>query len=110
MIDLVTGAKTSWLTGAPDATVLTANAQNLGDRSGGIPLIRFTAGDARLFVVTTYQIGNSPPSMRLELRDPMTGAQALLFEMYGRALLGYAISPESPHHRPRRDARGGLVE
>ena len=74
-------------------------------RSGGIPLIRFTAGDARLFVVTTYQIGNSPPSMRLELRDPATGAQALLFEMYARALLGYAISPDR-----RTIARAGTPE
>ena len=106
VIDLVTGARTSWLTGAPDATVLTANAQNLGDPDqGGIPLIRFTAGDARLFVVTTYQIGNSPPSMRLELRDPATGAQALLFEMYARALLGYAISPDR-----RTIARAGTPE
>ena len=106
VIDLTTGAKTSWFNGAPDTTVLTANAQNLGGfDQGGIPLIRFTAGDARLFVVTTYQIGNSPSSIRLELRDPTTGAQALLYEMYTRALLGYAVSPAG-----RYIARAGTPE
>ena len=35
--------------------------------------------------MTTYLIGNSPTSLRLELRDPATGTQALLFEMYVRA-------------------------
>jgi WD40 repeat protein len=105
VIDLATGAKTSWLTGAPDTTVLTANAQNLGDGPAGIPLMRFTAGDARLFLVSTYQIGNSPPSTRLELRDPTTGTQALLFEMFTRALLGYASSPDG-----RYVARAGTPE
>ena len=105
VIDLATGAKTSWLTGAPDTTVLTANSQNLGDGPAGIPLMRFTAGDARLFLVSTYQIGNSPTSIRLELRDPTTGTQALLFEMYARALLGYAISPDG-----RYVARAGTPE
>ena len=105
VIDLSTGAKTSWLTGASDTTVLSANAQDLGDDRGGIPLIRFSAGDAKLFVVTTYQIGNSPTSLRLELRDPTTGTQALLFEMYARALLGYAISQDG-----RYIARAGTTE
>ena len=106
VIDLATVAKTSWFTGAPDTTVLTANGQDLGDPDqGGIPRIRFTAGNARLFVVTTYQIGNSPSSLRLELRDPTTGAQSLLFEMYARALLGYAISSDG-----RYIARAGTPE
>jgi len=106
VIDLATGAKTSWFTGEADTTVLTANAPNLGDPDqGGIPLIRLNAGDTKVFVVTTYQIGNSPPSMRLELRDPTTGAQALLFEMYTRALLGYALSPDG-----RFIARAGSAE
>lgn len=95
VIDLTTGASTSWRTGAPDTTVLKTNPQNLtGIDGGGIPVMRFTAGDAKLFVVTRYQIGNSPRSLRLELRDPVTGAQTLLFDMYERALQGYAISDD----------------
>ncbi|HXU62759.1 MAG TPA: WD40 repeat domain-containing protein [Polyangia bacterium] len=95
VIDLTTGTSTSWRTGAPDKTVLTTNPENLGSiDGGGIPLIRFTAGDAKLFIVTRYEIGNSPFSIRLELRDPATGAQTLLFDMYDRALQGYAISDD----------------
>ncbi len=106
VIDLTTGARTSWLTGAPDTTVLSTNPENLiGSDAGGAALIRFTAGDARLFVVTPYQIGNSPTSIRLELRDPTTGAQTVLFDAYDRALGGYAISDDG-----RYIARGGTDE
>jgi WD40 repeat protein len=95
VIDLTTGTRTSWRTGAPDTTVLKPNPENLtAVDAGGAALIRFTAGDARLFVVTRYQIGNSPTSIRLELRDPATGAQTVLFDAYERALLGYAISDD----------------
>jgi hypothetical protein len=60
-----------------------------------VALLRFTAANARLFIHARYQVGNSPTSTRLSLRDPATGAQtALLFEMYTRALLGFAISPD----------------
>ncbi len=106
IIDLTTGARTSWRTGAPDTTALKANPENLtGFDAGGAALIRFTAGDARLFVVTRFQIGNSPPSIRLELRDPATGAGTVLFEAYERALLGYAISDDG-----RYVARGATEE
>ena len=95
VIDLTTGSRTNWRTGAADTTVLTTNPENLTGIDGGATVtLRFTAGDARLFVVTRYQIGNSPPSIRLELRDPSTGAQTLLFDKYERALLGYAISDD----------------
>ncbi len=86
--------------------MLSTNPENLiGSDAGGAALIRFTAGDARLFVVTPYQIGNSPTSIRLELRDPTTGAQTVLFDAYDRALLGYAISDDG-----RYIARGGTDE
>ena len=106
VIDLTTGARTSWRTGAPDTTALQPNPENLnGVDEGGSPLLRFTAGDARLFVVTRYQIGNSPPSIRLELRDPTTGAQTVLFDAYERGLRGYAISDDG-----RYIARGATEE
>ena len=106
VIDLTTGTKTSWSTGSPDTTALGTNPENLTEvDAGGVALIRFTAGDARLFVVTNYQIGNSPPSTRLELRDPSTGAQTILFNTFSRALLGYAISDDG-----RYVARGATAE
>ncbi len=80
MIDLRSGTTASWL---PVAAA-----------GGGIPLIRFTAGDAKLLVETDYQIGNSPTSTRLDLRDPATGTAVVLFNFYSRGLLGYAISPD----------------
>ena len=106
VVDLTTGARTSWLTGAPDTTVLTTNPENVtGFDAGGAALLRFTAGDARLFVVTRYQIGNSPTSIRLELRDPGTGARTVVFDAYERALLGYAVSDDG-----RYVARGATEE
>ncbi len=106
VIDLTTGARTSWRTGAPDTTALAANPEDVRSiDAGGVELIRFTAGDARLFVVTRYQIGNSPTSIRLELRDPATGAQTVLFDAYDRALRGYAISADG-----RYVARGATEE
>jgi WD40 repeat protein len=106
VIDLTTGTKTSWSSGAPDPTTLAANPENLKSiDAGGIPFMRFTAGDSRLFIVTNYQIGNSPPSTQLELRDFTTGAQTVLFSAYSRALLGYAISDDG-----RYIARGSTIE
>jgi WD40 repeat protein len=94
VIDLDTGATTSWLTGAPQTVTLAVNPQNLRFSAvgGSVPLIRFTGGNAHLFVETDYQVGNSPTSTRLELRDPATGAQSVLYDFYSRGLLGYAIS------------------
>ena len=96
VIDLDSGATTSWLTGAPQTFTLATNPENLGFSAvgGGIPRIRFTAGNARLFVETDFQIGNSPTSTRLELRDPATGTAVVLFNFYGRGLLGHALSPD----------------
>ena len=96
VIDLASGATTSWLTGAPQTFTLATNPENLGFSAagGGIPLIRFVAGNARLFVETDFQIGNSPTSTRLELRDPTTGAAVVLYNFYSRGLLGYAVSPD----------------
>jgi WD40 repeat protein len=96
VIDLGSGATTSWLTGAPEAATLVINPQNLGFSAAGgsVPQIRFTGGDASLFVETHYQVGNSPTSTRLELRDPSTGAQIVLYAFYSRGLLGYALSPD----------------
>ncbi|HLK90340.1 MAG TPA: WD40 repeat domain-containing protein [Polyangia bacterium] len=94
VIDLSTGATTSWLTGAPQAFTLAVNPENLGvsPAGGGVAVLGFAAGGARLFVETDYQIGNSPTSTRLELRDPASGAQTVLYDFYSRALDGYALS------------------
>ena len=96
VIDLDSGATTSWLTGAPQTFTLASNPENLGFSAagGGIPVIRFVAGNARLFVETDFQTGNSPTSTRLELRDPTTGATVVLYNFYSRALLGSAVSPD----------------
>ena len=96
VIDLGSGATASWLTGAAQTFALAVNPENLGFSAagGGIPLIRFTAGGAKLFVETDYQIGNSPTSTRLELRDPATGAQIVLYDFFSRGLLGYAVSSD----------------
>jgi WD40 repeat protein len=96
VVELDTGATTSWLTGAPEAGALAVNPENLrfSAAGGGVPLIRFTAGNTGLFVETHYQVGNSPTSTRLELRDPATGAQTVLYAFYSRGLLGHAISPD----------------
>ena len=101
VINLQTGVSTSWLTGGVSTVVLGTNPENLSFSSptgGAVPFIRFTAGDARLVVETVFQVGNSPPSARLELRDPATGqAVATMFELYDRALLGFARSPDGRH-------------
>jgi len=96
VIDLASGVTSSWQSGAPQSFTLTVNPENLGFSAagGGIPLVRFTAGDAKLFIETDYQIGNSPTSTRLELRDPATGGQIVLYDFYGRGLLGYSVSPD----------------
>lgn len=97
IIDLAAGTTTSWLTGAPGSFALANNPESLAfssPASGGIPLVRFTAGDAQLFVETDFQVGNSPTSARLELRAPATGAQIILYNFYARGLLGYAVSPD----------------
>ncbi len=88
-----TGAVTSWKTGAPIATSLVLNPENL-DLGEAIPELSFTAGDSTLFVDTAYQIGNSPPSTRLELRVAATGQQTVLFDLFSRALSGYALSSD----------------
>jgi WD40 repeat protein len=97
IIDLKAGTTTSWLTGAPVSTALANNPESLAFSSpagGGIPVLRFTAGDAQLFVETDFQVGNSPTSTRLELRNPATGAQIVLYNFYTRGLQGYAVSPD----------------
>jgi hypothetical protein len=108
IIDLAAGTTTSWLTGAPVSSVLANNPESLAFSSpagGGIPVLRFTAGDAQLFVETDFQVGNSPPSTRLELRTPATGAQIVLYNFYSRGLIGYAVSPDG-----RFIARGTTAE
>jgi WD40 repeat protein len=94
IIDLAAGTTTNWLTGMPQTFTLADNPENLGfsQAGGGIPFLHFTAGDAQLFVETDFQIGDSPLSTRLELRDPTSGAQVVLYSFYTRGLLGYALS------------------
>lgn len=112
VIDLQTGVSTSWLGGAPSSFVLQINPENLNFSSltgGSVPVIRFTAGDARLFVQTTYGVGNSPQTTRLELRDPATGDRVtLMFEMYTRALLGFALSPDGRYVAVGKDAEAAV--
>lgn len=90
------GTVTSWKTGVPIDASLMPNPANLG-LGEAIPAIAFTAGDTKLLVDTAYQIGNSPPSTRLELRDAATGEQTMLFDLYTRALSGFALSPDGTH-------------
>jgi WD40 repeat protein len=97
IINLATGIETSWLSGAPLMPMLGDNPENLGPSSlvgGGIPAMRFTSGDLRLFIETDFQVGNSPTSTRLELRAPATGAQVVLYSFFSRGLLGDAVSPD----------------
>jgi len=93
VINVSTGAATSWKTGATLNTTLVVNPESL-DLGEAIEEIAFTAGDSTLFVDTLYQIGNSPESTRLELRMPASGHQTVLFDMYTRALSGYALSSD----------------
>ena len=50
----------------------TVNPQNLGTGEA-VASLRFVAGQTRLFADVRFQIGNSPTSERLELRDPASG-------------------------------------
>jgi WD40 repeat protein len=108
VIDLQTGVSTSWLTGAISTVVLGTNPENVNADSptgGSVSFIRFTAGDARLLILTVYEIGNSPTTARLELRDPATGqAVVRMFEMYERALLGFALSRDGSRVAVGKDA------
>lgn len=93
LIDLTTFSATDWKTGMPVTSQLTINPENLGTGEANANLA-FSAGDARLFVERRYQIGNSPTSIELGLRTPSTGQETVLFNMYDRALTGYALSPD----------------
>ncbi|HXU04730.1 MAG TPA: WD40 repeat domain-containing protein [Polyangia bacterium] len=114
VIDLQTGVIASWLTGATSTPSLQVNPEDpfrgSSPAGGAVTSIRFTAGDARLFVQTTYRVGNSPTTTRLELRDPTTGQRVvLMFEMYTRALLGFALSADGRYVAVGKDveARAG---
>jgi WD40 repeat protein len=112
IIDVRAGTTTSWLTGAAVSSALVDNPESLAFSSaagGGIPVMRFTAGDAQLFVETDFQVGNSPTATRLELRAPATGAQIVLYNFFTRGCSATrlrrtdASSPE--RRRPRREGR-----
>ena len=45
------------------------NPENLGTGEA-VASLRFVAGQTRLFADERFQVGNSPTSARLELRDP----------------------------------------
>ncbi len=92
IVDLPSGVVTDW-TGAPINTPLVVNPENLFI-GVAIPQMLYTACDAKVFVETLYQIGNSPPSTRLELRDAATGQATLLFSFYSRGLNGFAVSSD----------------
>jgi hypothetical protein len=112
VVDVQSGTTTSWLTGAPVSSALVVNPESLAFSSpaeGGIPVLRFTAGDAQLFVETDFQVGNSPTSTRLELRTPATGAQIVLYSFYTRGLLGSAVSPDGRFVARATTAEAGSV-
>ncbi len=92
IIDLPSGAVTDY-TGTPIVTPLVVNPENLFI-GVAIPQMTYTAGNAKLFVETLFQIGNSPPSTRLELRDSATGQTTVLFSFFSRALNGFAVSSD----------------
>jgi WD40 repeat protein len=94
IIDLTAGTTTSWRTGAAETFGLTINPENLGTSSGDASVLRFTAGNARLFLETDFQVGNSPTSTLLALQTPATGAASTLYLFYARGLQGYALSPD----------------
>ena len=94
VIDLGSGAATSWQTGQPVTTALVVNPEKLGPGGETDRRMAFTAGDARLFVRADYRIGNSPPSARLSIVDPATAQTVTLFDHYDRALLGWALSDD----------------
>jgi WD40 repeat protein len=92
IIDLPSGVVTDW-TGAPISTPLVVNPENLF-LGVAIPQIVYTAGNAQVFVETLYQIGNSPTSTRLELRNAATGQATVLFSFFSRGLNGFAVSSD----------------
>lgn len=94
VIDLASGASTSWQTGQPDTTTLVVNPQKLGPGGESDKLMSFIADNTRLFVFAAFQIGNSPTSARLGIVDPATGQSVLLFQHYDRALFGFALSAD----------------
>ena len=106
LINVSSGAVTSWKTGAPINTSLVVNPENL-DLGEAVPEITFTAGDSTLFVDTLYQIGNSPPSTRLELRDAGDRtADGAVRHLLARAqrLCAVARSPQAGAGRSPRKA------
>jgi WD40 repeat protein len=72
---------------------LVAGESSMAFNGGTVRHLEF-ATDRYLFVDFEYQIGNSPVSRRLFIVDRTSGAQTTLFEMYDRALTGYAISAD----------------
>ena len=93
IIDIASGTQRSWLTGAPLNPMRSINPQNLGTGEA-VASLRYVAGQTRLFADVRFQIGNSPTSVRLELRDPASGNANVLFNIYDRALTGFAVSPD----------------
>jgi WD40 repeat protein len=94
VIDLGSGARTSWQTGQPDTTTLVVNPETAPTVVESDLRLAFTAGDAGLFVYAAFQIGNSPTSARLSIVDPATGQRVVIFEHYDRALLGVALADD----------------
>ena len=73
-------------------------------------MLRFTAGDAKPFVETDYQIGISPTSTELDLRDSATGTAVVLFNFYSRGPPRLRSPrtgvPWRGRRRPRRAGKG----
>ena len=86
---------------------LAINPENLGFSAagGGVPPIRFTAGDAKLFVETDYQIGDSPTSTRLELRDPTRARRSFFTTSTAADFSAMRVAPDGRTSRARRRRR-----
>jgi hypothetical protein len=93
IIDIASSTHRSGLTGGPVNVARSVNPQNLGTGEA-VARLRYVAGQTRLFADVRFQIGNSPPSERIELRDPASGNATVLFNMFDRALTGFAVSPD----------------
>jgi len=93
IIEIASGIQRSWQTGALVNTARVVNPENLGTGEA-VARLRFVAGQTRLFADVRFQIGNSPTSERIELRDSASGNAVVLFNMFDRALTGFAVSPD----------------
>ena len=96
--DIASGESIQWTQSVryrspPPPYALAANPQMLYDGTSA-RVLRFIAGDATLITEESYQIGNSPPTVRIAAYDTTTGGGRVFYEAYGHNLFGYALLPD----------------